>query len=623
MRKISLIIVFLFFIKSLSAQTINYTYDNLGRLTQTVYPDSSIIKYSYDANGNRITKRTKGPQTINFKPLTAIIYGAQDIAPGATANSGLAVNYTSANAAVATIVNGKLHIIGAGTSTITASQPGNGSYNAAKSVNDTITIKPAPLTIKAKDTTKTYGKTNSLKVSYTGFVNGDDSTKLTTKPVVVSIATISSAVGTYPITASGAASANYTFTYSPGTLTVTPAPLTITADSKSKKYSDANPSLTVSYTGFVNGDDTTKLTNKPNISTTAVTNSVAGSYPITVSSATAANYTINFVAGTLTVIPAPVPTITAISPNTGIAGTTITITGTYFLGVTAVSFGGTPASSFTVNSPTSITAIVGTGASGNVTVTTPTGTGTIAGFAYIFNLPPANFKLTITSVTCKGSNNGSVNITAAQALSYTATITGNGLNAPYPFTTTQDINNLAAGTYSVCITVAGQSAYKQCFDVVITEPKDLSLYATINGSVNTVDLALSGGDQYNINLNGVLYTTTNSNITLPLKEGNNNLLVTTDKLCQGAIQKTINVYGKIVPYPDPFQETLSLNLGKDNIKKVSIEIHAVSDAKVVYSKQYTNQSGVLQLDLSSLNSGVYALKLMLDNAEQIIKILKK
>lgn len=44
---------------SLSAQNINYNYDNLGRLTQAVYPDKSTIDYNYDASGNRVSTITK------------------------------------------------------------------------------------------------------------------------------------------------------------------------------------------------------------------------------------------------------------------------------------------------------------------------------------------------------------------------------------------------------------------------------------------------------------------------------------------------------------------------------------------------------------------------------------
>ncbi len=76
------------------------------------------------------------------------------------------------------------------------------------------------------------------------------------------------------------------------------------------------------------------------------------------------------------------PAITSFLPVNGGTGTSVTITGANFIGVSAVSFGGAAASSFTVNSATSITAVVGTGASGVVTVTTTGGTATLAGFTF-------------------------------------------------------------------------------------------------------------------------------------------------------------------------------------------------------------------------------------------------
>jgi hypothetical protein len=78
------------------------------------------------------------------------------------------------------------------------------------------------------------------------------------------------------------------------------------------------------------------------------------------------------------------PVITAFAPTSGAAGATIIITGTGFQGTTAVRFGGNGAASFTVNSDTQITAVVGSGgASGTISVITPSGTASIAGFTFI------------------------------------------------------------------------------------------------------------------------------------------------------------------------------------------------------------------------------------------------
>ena len=50
---------------------------------------------------------------------------------------------------------------------------------------------------------------------------------------------------------------------SSGMLTVTPVALTITADNQTKVYGAALPTLTASYSGFVNGDTSASLTSSP------------------------------------------------------------------------------------------------------------------------------------------------------------------------------------------------------------------------------------------------------------------------------------------------------------------------------------------------------------------------
>ncbi|MFF0431765.1 IPT/TIG domain-containing protein [Streptomyces sp. NPDC004327] len=105
------------------------------------------------------------------------------------------------------------------------------------------------------------------------------------------------------------------------------------------------------------------------------------------------------------------PTLTALSPSNGASpgGNQVTITGTGFTGATAVTFGGTAATSFTVTSSTSITAVAPAGTAGtsvDVAVTTIGGTGT-AKYTYnrdttsltaspiLLNLQPGPLNLTL------------------------------------------------------------------------------------------------------------------------------------------------------------------------------------------------------------------------------------
>jgi hypothetical protein len=80
------------------------------------------------------------------------------------------------------------------------------------------------------------------------------------------------------------------------------APLSVTADSKTKLLDAANPPLTATYSGFVNGETSSVLSGVLNCTTTATTTSPAGSYPITCSGQTSTNYAITYVPGTLKVM---------------------------------------------------------------------------------------------------------------------------------------------------------------------------------------------------------------------------------------------------------------------------------------------------------------------------------
>jgi hypothetical protein len=89
------------------------------------------------------------------------------------------------------------------------------------------------------------------------------------------------------------------------TLLITKAVLTVTADNKSRTYGAANPTLTATITGFVNGQTLANsgVTGAAALSTTATATSPVGSYPIAAALGTlaAGNYSFNFVGGTLTV----------------------------------------------------------------------------------------------------------------------------------------------------------------------------------------------------------------------------------------------------------------------------------------------------------------------------------
>ena len=239
-------------------------------------------------------------QTISFVPLSDQAYGDSDFDPGATASSGLTVSYGSSDETVATISGSNVHIVGAGTTTITASQSGNATYNPATPVPQTLTVNKASLEAIADDKEKVYGDTlPELTVTLTGFVAGDDESVLTSIPLAFTTADSTSPVGGYDIDVSGGDDENYNFIYTIGLLTVTKATLTAIADSVSKAYGDTIPQLTYSYEGFVGDDDESVIETPPTTTTDATNESDVGKYLIRLSDGIDGNYNFMYIHDTL------------------------------------------------------------------------------------------------------------------------------------------------------------------------------------------------------------------------------------------------------------------------------------------------------------------------------------
>ncbi len=183
----------------------------------------------------------------------------------------------------------------------------------------TVTVTTVPLDHHGLQRPMTYGGTApAITPAYLGFVNGDTSSSLTTKPACSTTATSSSPVSGSPYSSScsGAVDPNYAISYTAGTVTVGPAPLTVTASNGSMTYGSAPPAVTPVYSGFVNGDTASSLTTQPTCTTAATSSStVAGSpVPVLCSGAGDPNYAIGYAGGAMTVKPAPL-TITAQSTS--------------------------------------------------------------------------------------------------------------------------------------------------------------------------------------------------------------------------------------------------------------------------------------------------------------------
>lgn len=128
-----------------------------------------------------------------------------------------------------------------------------GNYTVS-SINGTLTINPAPLTITADNKTKILHTPNPpLTASYSGFVLGEGPSVLGGTLSCTTKATDASPVGSYPIVCSGLTSTNYAITFAPGTLNILFAPTGACVKDKEPSHQILQP-INADGTSVFNGN---------------------------------------------------------------------------------------------------------------------------------------------------------------------------------------------------------------------------------------------------------------------------------------------------------------------------------------------------------------------------------
>ena len=227
--------------------TVSIVFSPAANATGTVTGTLTIADNALNATGSMQTvalvgtAKTVASTTTTLKAAaTTLVYGTSTTVTATIAGTGIptgSVDFTVNGTAIgsAVLVSGQASItipksLSAGPSTVTATYSGD-SNNDSSAGSTNITITPAGLTVTAANATFVLGTPALPVLSYTitGFVNGDTAvTAISGSPLETTTATLTSAVGTYPIVVSNPnktlGAQNYTFTFVNGTLTVAPVP---------------------------------------------------------------------------------------------------------------------------------------------------------------------------------------------------------------------------------------------------------------------------------------------------------------------------------------------------------------------------------------------------------------
>jgi len=204
---------------------------------------------------------------------------------------------------------------------------GGGSYNAGTSQSNSAGVRTGNGLVVITYTLSTNTAPNSLTITYGTisvnlaatvtpnpgggsvefYVNGSSvgsaNVNSNTGIATLSYTTSSLDPGSYIIRADfGGYNGNPASTSNPlsnGTLTINKATITATADNKSRLVGQPDPMFTISYSGFVNGDNTSVIDVLPTASTLATIVSPAGTYTIVPGGGSDDNYNFDYVNGTL------------------------------------------------------------------------------------------------------------------------------------------------------------------------------------------------------------------------------------------------------------------------------------------------------------------------------------
>ena len=163
----------------------------------------STINANVDQDFRVFTTLKPQTQSIDFQAIPSKTYGDATFEP------------------VALVTGNSISITAAGATTITASQPGNSSFQVANSVEQLLTVNKATLDVTVINISRDEGESNpEFELNYEGWINGDNLDDLNVKPAASTLADLSSPEGTYAIMISGGVDNNYKFNYIEGILTV-------------------------------------------------------------------------------------------------------------------------------------------------------------------------------------------------------------------------------------------------------------------------------------------------------------------------------------------------------------------------------------------------------------------
>ncbi|MDB4715867.1 DUF1501 domain-containing protein [Flavobacteriaceae bacterium] len=243
----------------------------------------------------------------------------------------------------------------------------------------------------------------------------------------------------------------------------------------------------------------------------------------------------------------------------------------------------------------------------------------------IFTLPSENYTIQTNGVSCAGSDNGIINISAANT-NYIYRVSVSGSASTYVLNTENQhqvkIDGLGIGTYTLNIRVEGESNYLQTFEIGITEPASFSAKTSVNQKGKSLKVNVSGSALYLVELNGESKIYKEKNFKVNLRSGFNTIKISTPQDCQGAHSEEIFISEQVEYYPNPVIDVLNLVIpGSDT--NTQIKLFNRSGSLLMSLDRSIPFSRIVKINASSLTKGVYVATVKGATVDQSFKIQKR
>ena len=215
-------------------------------------------------------------------------------------------------------------------------------------------------------------------------------------------------------------------------------------------------------------------------------------------------------------------------------------------------------------------------------------------------LEESQFTITVTGETCPNANNGIIEIVAELEDDYIVDLNGTTSS----FTKAITLENIAPGTYGMCISVAAKN-FERCFEIEVSGASTMSGKMDLGNKTLFVRIH-SGTPPFTVRVNNTnVLQSVSKEFNISIAQGDE-VVIASKNACEGLLVDTIDFTGIAKSYPNPTYGpvTLKLPIAEKNVKIDIFSVHS----QLINSAYYAIENQELRLNMANYPNGIYFIK---------------